>query len=51
VILSFFGLEVGFMLEPSPAKPPDEAEGVPILSFWLGEPEQALGTDQRTGDS
>jgi hypothetical protein len=51
VILSFFGLEVGFILEPSPVRAPDEVEGVPILSFWLGEPEDAPIAEERVGDS
>ena len=49
--LDFFGLQVGFSLEPSPARPPDQVEGVPLLSFWLGEAEDAPGADERAGDS
>ncbi len=46
VALSRFGLQVGFSLAPSPARPPDEIKGVPIMSFWLGEAEDASGPDQ-----
>ena len=49
--LSFFGLQVGISLEPSPVRPPGEVEGVPLLSFWLGEAEGAPGAEEHAGDS
>jgi hypothetical protein len=51
VALDFFGLQFGLSLEPAPAKPPDELEGVTLLSFWLGEAGGAPGADVRAGDS
>ena len=49
VALNFFGLQVGVSLEPSPSRPPDEIEGIPILSFWLGSAEGASGLDPIAG--
>ena len=49
VALSFFGLQVGLSLEPSPERPPDEIGGVPILSFWLGETGRDPATENGAG--
>jgi hypothetical protein len=45
VVLSLFGFQVGFSLEASPIKPPDEVEGIEILSFWLGDPKDLPSAD------
>ena len=49
VALNLFGLELGFSLEPSPVRIPDEVDGVRILSFWLGERQDSRGAADSDG--